>query len=194
MRTISSGLAMACLCAPFAAVAQRPAGPDMPDSPIIERNKLVVSKFYPPTSIRRGEEGTVKFAIVVGRDGKLDGCQVTNSSGYAALDKATCDMMLSGATGQVRRYDDKRRMAYTREGLVEWSLPDGVARPATPPPFDVTRSASGEPLICKRQTKTGSNFITEKVCLTRADWQRQQAFAQEETQKMQTPRGGPLPF
>jgi TonB family protein len=190
--------AIVTVAAPHAALAQTPtASPPPADttaSPIVERNNLVIRKFYPASSLRRGEEGRVAFRMILNRAGRMDACQVTKSSGYAALDKATCDMILAGATGQVMRNADNRRVSYQRDGVVDWALPEGVARPAVKPPFDVRSASSGEALICHRQQKTGS-LVDQKVCLTREDWKRQQAYAQEETQKMQAPRGpagGPL--
>ncbi len=176
--------------APLAAVGQTPPPPtaDTASSPIIERNLLVIRKFYPASSLRRGEEGQVAFRMILNRDGRMNACQVTKSSGYAALDKATCDMILSGATGQIMRNADNRRISYQRDGVIDWTLPEGVARPAVKPPFNVASASNGEALICHRQQKTGS-LVDQKVCLTREDWKRQQAYAQEETQRMQAPRG-----
>lgn len=157
-------------------------------SPIVERNALVIRKFYPVSSLRRGEEGQVAFRMILNRDGRMNACQVTKSSGYAALDKATCDMILAGATGQVMRNDEGRRVSYQRDGVIDWTLPEGIARPSVRPPFNVASASTGEALICHRQQKTGS-LVDQKVCLTRDDWKRQQAYAQEETQRMQAPRG-----
>jgi TonB family protein len=173
MRSFLIGLIFVSVTGP--AIAQRP----MPDpaivtapaepSAIIERNKLVIQKFYPRSSLRRGEEGDVYFRINVNRDGRLDGCQIIKSSGYEALDTATCDMLLKGATATPLIAADGWRTAGIRDGIVPWVLPDGARRPATPPPLTSTRNAAGEKLICRRQTKTGSNYIMEKVCLTSAD-------------------------
>ncbi len=160
-------------------------------SEIIARNRLVIQKFYPPTSLRRGEEGDVYFRINVNRDGRLDGCQIIKSSGYEALDSATCDMLLKGATATPLIAADGWRTAGVREGIVPWVLPDGVRRPATPPPMTSTRNAAGEKLVCRRQTKTNSLYIMEKVCLTAHDWKLQQDYAQAETQAMQAPKGLP---
>jgi TonB family protein len=158
-------------------------------SSIIERNKLVIQKFYPRTSLRRGEEGEVHFRINVNKDGRLDGCQITRSSGYEALDTATCDMLLKGATATPLIAEDGWRTAGVRDGIVPWVLPDGAKRPATPPPLTSTRNSAGEKLICRRQTKTGSTYIMEKVCLTAADWKRAGDEAQRQTQEMQTCKG-----
>ncbi len=160
-------------------------------SEIVARNRLVVQKFYPRASLKRGEEGDVHFRINVNRDGRLDGCQVTRSSGYEALDTATCDMLLKGATATPLIAADGWRTAGVRDGIVPWVLPDGARRPATPPPLTASSNAAGEKLICKRQTKTGS-LMLEKVCLTTGDWKRQSDYAQGEVQNMQAPRGQPI--
>lgn len=146
-------------------------------SQIIERNRLVVDQFYPASARKRGEEGQVGFRIDVDRNGRINGCRVTKSSGYAALDTATCDMVLAGGTATALTKADGRATAGVREGLVDWKLPAGFTRPATPPPFDANLSRTGEQIICRRQLRRDSNFITEKVCLTSADWQRQLLYA-----------------
>ena len=158
-------------------------------SPIVERNKYVVMQSYPSVSLRRGEEGVVQFRIKTARDGKIEACQVIKSSGYVALDKATCDMMLAGATATPLTAENGWRVEGTRDGIVDWKLPETAKRPATPPAFTAKQNAAGEPLICKRQTKVGSLAATEKVCLTAADWKRQLDYAQRETHDMQTARG-----
>jgi TonB family protein len=195
MRDLLIALTFAAAAGP--AIAQQPVpDPVMVTAPaepsaIIERNKLVIQKFYPKSSLRRGEEGEVYFRINVNRDGRLDGCQIIKSSGYEALDTATCDMLLKGATATPLIAADGWRTAGVRDGIVPWVLPDGTKRPATPPPLTSTRNAAGEKLICRRQTKTGSLYIMEKVCLTARDWKQQQDYAQAETQAMQAPKGQP---
>lgn len=159
------------------------------ESSIIARNQYVVMNSYPKVSLHRGEEGVVGFRVKLSREGRLDSCQVTRSSGYQALDTATCDMLLKGATATPLRTDEGDRIAGFRDGLVEWSLPATVRRPPVPPPYTAATNAVGEKLICRRQLRAGSTFVREKICLTADDWRRQSDFAQQQTQDMQTPRG-----
>lgn len=163
--------------------------PAAPDTAIVARNAYVVMRAYPKTSLHRGEEGVVGFRIKLNREGLLDSCQVTRSSGYQALDTATCDMLLKGATATPLRTDEGDRIAGYRDGLVEWTLPATARRPAQPPRFTTSSGANGETLICRRKLRAGSSFIREKICLTAADWRRQSDHAQQQTQDMQTPRG-----
>ena len=168
-------------------------GPVVHDSPTIERNLFVVMKSYPAASLKRGEEGAVRFRVTTDRRGRLDACQIVKSSGYAALDKATCTMLLAGATATPLRSEDGWHVVGNRDGIVEWKLPQGATRPASPPTFTAVRNAMGEPLICKRQEKTGSLVISEKVCLTAEDWNRAKDYAQGEVRRLQSPQGIAFP-
>lgn len=179
---MKSGLAAFALLIPPAAALS-----NLPVSAIVERNKLVVMKAYPSRSLKRGEEGTVAFVVQIDRNGRLDGCQVTSSSGFPALDQATCEMLLAGATATPLRAEDGWRTAGRREGIVEWRLPVDARRPAVAPV--PTATGAGDKIICRRQTKSGSTFMMEKVCLTKADWDRQEAYAREDLMRKQMPTG-----
>lgn len=178
------------LCVPLMA---QTAAPTARDSQTIERNLVVVMKSYPAESLKRGEEGTVQFRVTTDRRGRLDACQVVKSSGYAALDTATCTMLLAGATATPLRSEDGWHVVGNRDGIVEWKLPEGGARPASRPTFTAVRNAMGEPLICKRQDKTGSLVISEKVCLTADEWNRAKDYAQSEVHRLQSPQGRTFP-
>nr|WP_246523957.1 energy transducer TonB [Neoroseomonas eburnea] len=43
---------------------------------------------YPAESRRRGEEGVVRLSLRIGSDGRVEGVEVLESSGYPALDRA----------------------------------------------------------------------------------------------------------
>ncbi|MEM7701018.1 MAG: TonB family protein [Pseudomonadota bacterium] len=49
---------------------------------------------YPAASWLAGEEGLVRFQIAVDAQGKPSRCSITESSGYAALDKTTCGLVM----------------------------------------------------------------------------------------------------
>ena len=52
---------------------------------------------YPASARELGEQGTVRFALDVGTDGRATSCRITGSSGSQALDSATCRIMVSRA-------------------------------------------------------------------------------------------------
>lgn len=45
---------------------------------------------YPSRALQQEREGTTGFSVTIGTDGRVIDCQVTQSSGHADLDAATC--------------------------------------------------------------------------------------------------------
>jgi hypothetical protein len=123
------------------------------------------------------------------RDGRVDSCQIVRSSGFSRLDKATCDLILVGATAVPLENGQGWKIAGNRDGLVQWRLPEGAVRPAVLPDFDTMVNRAGKPVECRRQTKSGSVWRMEKICLTAEDWKRQSEYAQSQTYAMQNPQG-----
>ena len=94
------------LTAPIADVP--PLAPPAPVVPISQprlRNAedIARSKHYPRGAMRVGAEGAVRFVVDVSRKGRPFGCRVTESSGNALLDTATCRQVLARA-----RFDPAR--------------------------------------------------------------------------------------
>lgn len=54
---------------------------------------LIGAADYPAASLRAGEQGAVKLEIIVATDGRVSSCAVLRSSGYARLDRATCQLL-----------------------------------------------------------------------------------------------------
>jgi protein TonB len=48
---------------------------------------------YPSSAQSAGAEGTVRASIVVGPDGRVQSCNVVQSSGNGSLDSATCNII-----------------------------------------------------------------------------------------------------
>jgi len=57
----------------------------------------ITSDDYPIDAMRYGEEGVVSIAYEIAPDGRIESCQVTQSSGSASLDRATCRISTSRA-------------------------------------------------------------------------------------------------
>lgn len=147
-----------------------------------------VFKSYPAGSLERGEEGTVGFVAAVERSGDLKSCRVTKTSGYALLDRATCDMLIANArfTPDKAVHGDKRMADIT--GDVVWRLPPDAARPATPPAQDppelLARAAA--PITCKYSLAVGSGIRRVKQCHSTAQWGTAIGYARAETERLQT--------
>ncbi len=50
---------------------------------------------YPPSALRKREEGTVEFCIRIEANGRVGDCTILKSSGFADLDKGSCDLARS---------------------------------------------------------------------------------------------------
>jgi protein TonB len=79
---------------------------------------------YPSTAARNEEEGTTRFRLGVGPDGRVTECTVTASSGSAALDSATCRLMKSRARFTPARDSDGRQTSDSVSSAIRWVLPD----------------------------------------------------------------------
>lgn len=137
-----------------------------------------VMRNYPAESLARGEQGVVAFQVALGRDGFIQSCVVSRSSGYPRLDRATCDIIVGHArfpNGRTNRSVD---------GKLAWRHPAGGAV-MSPPPVAVSAGAlESQRLLCRRATRTGSLNTKTTYCLTRADWSRADFNARRETIRM----------
>jgi len=72
--------------------AAQPPAPPTPEPP--PRRNCIYSYFstddYPRDARRRHQEGTTRFAITIGTNGRISNCRIVESSGVASLDEATC--------------------------------------------------------------------------------------------------------
>jgi protein TonB len=73
-----------------------PSPPAPPAAPprMIPGTGTVSNADYPASALRAGEEGTAVVALDVRQDGRVGFCRVTRSSGSAALDAASCRLMI----------------------------------------------------------------------------------------------------
>lgn len=71
--------------------------------PAILISGVIRNRDYPASAMRSGHEGEVRVSFLVGRNGRVQDCDVESSSGSSALDLTTCGLIL------VRfRYDPAR--------------------------------------------------------------------------------------
>ncbi|MEH3100541.1 energy transducer TonB [Sphingomonas adhaesiva] len=88
-----------------------------------ERASWITNDDYPPSAIRAEEQGTVAITVAVDADGRVSTCSVTQSSGSAALDQATCRLYAKRARFDAARDDGGARVASTYSDRVRWQLP-----------------------------------------------------------------------
>lgn len=100
--------------APPAAVPPSPATPK-------GRGNVFSDDDFPDASRRAEEQGVTRVSYVIGTDGKVSACTVTQSSGFARLDDATCKIIM-------RRFRfnpatrDGQPVAETKTQPVRWQL------------------------------------------------------------------------
>jgi len=141
-----------------------------------------MSRHYPPEALAKGEEGKVGFRIDLTDEGRIERCAVTQSSGYPALDRGTCDFIVQyGDFGVARDVEGKKQRA-TKTGVIDWKLPPGVQKSAAPKMVSVGLPPD---LICKRTRASGSNRANTTYCMTEEEWRRQDKLAREAVESMQ---------
>lgn len=134
-------LLVAILFVPAPALAQAVnAAPELPRGagvvvrakPMAEPSTWVVKDDYPAAAKRAGQEGRVYFTLVVGTEGRATCCTVSESSGSASLDTATCTLLMRRARF-VSAADKKRTPVPDRwAGTIDWKLtPDQMPPPAS---------------------------------------------------------------
>jgi protein TonB len=79
---------------------------------------------YPTSAVRSEEQGTTRFRLAVGPDGRVADCTVTGSSGSSALDSATCRLMKSRARFTPARDSDGKATSDSVASTIRWVLPD----------------------------------------------------------------------
>lgn len=79
---------------------------------------------YPSSAVRNEEQGTTRFRLGVGPDGRVKDCSVTSSSGSSALDATTCRLMKQRAKFTPARNSDGEATSDTVTSAIRWVLPD----------------------------------------------------------------------
>jgi protein TonB len=78
---------------------------------------------YPSNAVRNEEQGTTRFRLAVGPDGKVRECSVTSSSGSSALDATTCKLMKQRARFTPAKNNRGEATADTVASAIRWVLP-----------------------------------------------------------------------
>jgi protein TonB len=78
---------------------------------------------YPSSAVRNEEQGTTRFRLAVGTDGRVKDCSVTSSSGSSALDSTTCRLMKQRAKFTPARNSDGEATSDTVTSAIRWVLP-----------------------------------------------------------------------
>lgn len=78
---------------------------------------------YPSSAARNEEQGTTRFQLAVGPDGRVKDCTVTSSSGSPALDATTCRLMRQRAKFSPAKNNRGELTSDTVSSAIRWVLP-----------------------------------------------------------------------
>lgn len=79
---------------------------------------------YPARDLREGNQGTARFRLSIGADGRVQSCEITASSGFPGLDAATCRKVSQRARFDPATNGDGNGVAGTYSGSIRWVIPD----------------------------------------------------------------------
>lgn len=137
-------------------------------TPIGNPGAWVTTSDYPSEALREQREGVVGFRLTVGPDGRVSGCSVTATSGFAPLDEATCRLLSERATFRPGLDARGRPTASSYSSRVRWIIPRQTVT-TLPGSFQVqpvTRAMTyvvepdGTPTQCS-ETENGQPFPVE---------------------------------
>jgi TonB family protein len=148
------------------------------------KNGEFLWRYYPPGALKRGEQGRVAFRLTIEPTGTIGTCDVTESSGFKALDSETCEIMAQYARVEPVRNSDGRAIRAVQNGYIMWKLPPGATRIASAATSNTTMPKPDQ-LICKKEVATGSLIATTKQCLTRSEWLRQEQNTKDDIDRIQ---------
>jgi protein TonB len=78
---------------------------------------------YPQDAIRNEQQGTTRFRLDIGPDGRVTNCTVTGSSGSSSLDNATCRILRSRARFTPATDSSGNKTGDTVSQSIRWVLP-----------------------------------------------------------------------
>lgn len=93
-------------------------------SPRNDPGTWVTDADYRTSWIRRDMVGKARFRLEIAANGRVSDCTITRSTGYDALDQATCRLVSRRARFQPARGPDGEAVAGSYSSAVDWRLPE----------------------------------------------------------------------
>jgi protein TonB len=84
----------------------------------------VTQEDYSAADIRGERQGTARFALGVGTDGKVTSCNIVQSTGFASLDAATCKFVSRRARFEAALDDSGAPVGGSYTGSIRWVIPE----------------------------------------------------------------------
>ena len=83
----------------------------------------ITSDDYPRRELMRESEGTARYRLVIGSNGRVETCEIVQSSGFAGLDAETCSLLQRRARFEPATDTSGARVVGTFTGAVTWQIP-----------------------------------------------------------------------
>jgi len=91
--------------------------------PVNDPARWLTDNDYPTADIRAGHEGVARVRLSVGSDGRVSGCEIAVSTGFAGLDAATCTNVSRRARFAPARDESGAAVSGTYTGTIRWVIP-----------------------------------------------------------------------
>lgn len=101
----------------------KPAFKAVSAKPSNNASRWVTDADYPSNDLRKGNQGTTGFRVIVGSDGRVQACEVTRSSGFEGLDDATCNKVERRARFNPATDETGAKVVGSYVGSVVWRIP-----------------------------------------------------------------------
>lgn len=83
----------------------------------------VTNNDYPSRAMREERQGTTRFTLTIGTDGRVTNCTVTGSSGHADLDNEVCRLMSRRARFNAATDGEGQPTTGTWSSAFRWEIP-----------------------------------------------------------------------
>ena len=93
-------------------------------SPRNDPGRWITTNDYRTIWINREWTGTARFELRISASGRVTDCQITRSTGYSALDNATCSLIAKRARFEPATDASGNKVAGSYSSSIRWELPD----------------------------------------------------------------------
>lgn len=84
----------------------------------------VTNADYRTRWVRENLTGAARFTLSIDANGRVSGCTITRSTGHAALDEATCELVTKRARFEPARDGNGKPVAGRYSNTVRWDIPE----------------------------------------------------------------------